>query len=60
MAQWRRRISKRVRRTGEGINLATDVSADISVNVSETTAHRRPPRPTGDDARPRERGKETR
>jgi hypothetical protein len=56
--QLRRRISKRVRRTAEGINLAADVNADVSVNVSET--HRKAPRhPAAGDARPKERGKET-
>jgi hypothetical protein len=58
--QFRRRISKRIRRAAEGINLAADVNADVSVNVSENEHRTRHSPPTGSDARPRERGKETR
>ena len=58
--QFKRRISKRIRRTAEGINLASDINADVSVNVSESKrTARRPPSSEG-DARSRERGKETR
>jgi hypothetical protein len=49
--QFKRRISKRIRRTSEGINLATDVNADVSVNVSRAgvrPALRRPPAATHD------------
>ena len=60
MVQFKRRISKRIRRTSEGINLATDVNADVSVNVSESERRTRHSPPTGSDARPRERRKETR
>jgi hypothetical protein len=58
--QWKRRISKRIRRTAEGINLAADVNADVSVNVAESAdARTRHSPPTGSDARPKKR-KETR
>jgi hypothetical protein len=57
--QWRKRISKRVRRAAEGINLAADVNADVSVNVSESERRVPHPPPAGSHA-PREKGKETR
>jgi hypothetical protein len=58
--QFRRRISKRIRRAAEGMNLAADINADVSVNASENR-DRRPPRPpAGGDARRNEQGKETR
>jgi hypothetical protein len=56
--QVRRRISKRIRRTSEGINLAADINADVSVNSSEV-GPRRTPRPSSrGDAEPKARGKE--
>jgi hypothetical protein len=59
--QVKRLISKRIRRTAPGLNLAADVNAEISVNVAEGRSTRTgpstpPPRP---GARPDERGKET-
>jgi hypothetical protein len=56
--QVRRRISKRIRRTADGINLAADINADVSVNASEAGQHRAPKPPSGSDAGPRKRGKE--
>jgi hypothetical protein len=56
--QVRRRISKRIRRTAEGINLAADINADVSVNTSEAgqrRVHQPPPR---SDTEPKKRGKE--
>jgi hypothetical protein len=59
--QVKRLISKRIRRTAPGFNLAADVNAEISVNVAEgsstRTASTTPPPRT--DARPDDRGKET-
>lgn len=57
--QVRRRISKRIRRTAEGINLAADINADVSVNTSETTRRRAAKPPSRSDAEPKKRGKET-
>jgi hypothetical protein len=54
----RRRISKRIRRTTEGINLAADINADVSVNSSEAGRRRAPRPPSKSDAEPQERGKE--
>ena len=59
--QVKRLISKRIRRTAPGFNLAAHVNAEISVNVAEGHSTRTgpstpPPRP---DARPDDRGKET-
>jgi hypothetical protein len=59
--QFRRRISKRIRRIAEGIDLAADVNADVSVNTSERMQRRRSPGPpAGGDGPPKKRGKETR
>jgi hypothetical protein len=58
--QVRRRISKRIRRTAEGINLAADINADVSVNTSEA-GQRRVPKPSPrSDAESKEQGKENR
>jgi hypothetical protein len=57
--QVRRRISKRIRRSTEGINLAADVNADVSINVAERGQRRVPPPPSKTDAKSKERGKET-
>jgi hypothetical protein len=56
--QVRRRISKRIRRTAEGINLAADINADVSVNATEAGQRRVPKPPPRSDAEPKERGKE--
>jgi hypothetical protein len=53
----RRQISKRIRRAAEGINLAADINADVSVNTSERRSSSPPP--AGDGRKPRERRKET-
>ena len=58
--QVRRRISKRVRRAADGIDVAADINADVSVNDSETTVRHQSKPPSGSDARPKKRGKETR
>jgi hypothetical protein len=58
--QVRRRISKRIRRTAEGINLAADINADVSVNASETTRRGARTAASRSDAEPKERGKENR
>jgi hypothetical protein len=54
----RRRISKRIRRTAEGINLAADINADVSVNSTEVGQRRVPKPPPGSDAERKQRGKE--
>jgi hypothetical protein len=56
--QVRRRISKRIRRNAEGINLAADINADVSVNTSEAGRRRAPKPPPRSDTEPKERGKE--
>jgi hypothetical protein len=56
--QVRRRIQKRIRRNAEGINLAADINADVSVNTTETARHRAPTPPSKSDAEPK-KGKET-
>jgi hypothetical protein len=56
--QLRRRISKRIRRTDEGINLAADINADVSVNTTEAGQHRTPRPPSRHDTEPKARGKE--
>jgi hypothetical protein len=65
--QVKRLISKRIRQSARGFDLAADVNADVSVNVAERRPDRE--RPTGTDRpTPRsgpgagrdERGKETR
>lgn len=56
--QVRRRISKRIRRTDEGVNLAADINADVSVNTTEAGRPRAPKPPSRSDADPKERGKE--
>jgi hypothetical protein len=55
----RRRISKRIRRSAEGINLAADINADVSVNTSETGRRRAPKPPSRSAADSKKRGKET-
>jgi hypothetical protein len=45
--QFRRRISKRIRRAAQGTDLAADINADVSVNASENTRRRTSPRPAG-------------
>jgi hypothetical protein len=56
--QVRRRISKRIRRTAEGINLAADINADVSVNASEAGRRRVAKPPPRSDAEAKEKGKE--
>jgi len=57
--QVRRRISRRIRRSAEGINLAADINADVSMNVTES-GRPRAQRPSSARAGRKEQGKETR
>jgi hypothetical protein len=52
--QVKRVISKRIRRTGPGIDLVADVNADVSVNVAEGRRVR-PKRSTRKDGTTEER-----
>ena len=63
--QVKRLISRRIRKTGSGIDLVADVNAVISVNVNEgrpatsETSTKSPPPPRKGDAGPNDRGRET-
>jgi hypothetical protein len=56
--QVRRRIRKRIRRTAEGINLAADINADVSVNTTEAGRRRVPEPSSRGDTERKGRGKE--
>ena len=57
--QVRRKISKRIRRVTDGLNMVADVNADVSMNVRSTRiADPRPP--SRRDAGPTGREKEAR
>jgi hypothetical protein len=56
--QVRRRIRKRIRRSGEGLNLAADINADVSVNTAETGPRRVAPPPSRGATEANEKGKE--
>jgi hypothetical protein len=59
--QVKRSISKRIRRVGNGIDLAADVNADIQVNVGSDRSDRTAstPPPSARDAAAKRKGKET-